>query len=278
MKKLLAVVLTLSLLTLLLVGCGPKEEKKVVVAAKPFTEGYVVAEMIALIVENHTEIDVERRCDIVGDATIIHQGLLDGEIDMYGEYTSTAWFYLIKQEEVIADHDVLFEKLKAEYEKLGLVWMDLYGFNNTYALTIRKDTQAEYGITNTSDLIAVADQLSLGANFDYYEREDGYEALKEAYNFEGFGETVEVNIGLRYQALAEGEVDVINGFTTDGLIEAYDLVPLEDDLSFFKAYYASTVVRAETLEKYPELEAALDMLSGTMTDAELTGLNYLVDG
>jgi len=276
MKKILSLVLALSLLTVLLVGCGPKEEKSVVVAAKPFTEGYIVAEMIALIVENHTDIQVERRYDIVGDAAIIHQGLLDGDIDMYSEYTSTAWFYLLKQEEVITDHQVLYEKLKAEYEKLGLTWTGLYGFNNTYAIGIRQDTQEKYDLKTISDLAAVSNELVFGAGFDFYERDDGYPALSEAYGFD-FKDAIGMNIGLRYQALTEKEVDAIDAFSTDGLIGEYNVVILEDDLNYFPAYYAGTVVRTETLEKYPELKDALELLNGLMTEDDMIALNYRVD-
>jgi len=276
MKKILSLVLAVALLTVLLVGCGQKEEKTVVVAAKPFTEGYIVAEMIALIVENHTDITVDRRYDIVGDAAIIHQGLLDGEIDMYSEYTSTGWFYLLKQEEVIADQDVLYEKLKAEYKKLGLTWTGLYGFNNTYGVGIRQDTQEKYNLKTISDLAAVSNELVFGAGFDFYERDDGFPALSEAYGFD-FKEEIGMNIGLRYQALDEKEVDAIDAFTTDGLIGEYNVVILEDDLNYFPSYYAGTVVRTETLEKYPELVDALDLLNGLMTEADMIELNYRVD-
>lgn len=276
MKRILVLFMVSVLMVAAISGCT-KEKDTVVVASKPFTEGYILGEMVALVVEEYTDLEVERRNDILGDATFIHEGMLNGDIDMYPEYTSTAWFYLIKQEEVIDDHDELYQKLQAAYNDIGLTWTDLYGLNNTYALTVRQDVVDEYGITNTSDLIAHADELIFGANFDYYEREDGYDALLEAYGFDGFKDEKELNINLRYQALAEGEVDVINGFTTDGLIEKYGLVALEDDLHFFKAYYAGTVIRTETLEAHPELEEALDVLVGLIPDEVMVGLNYKVD-
>jgi len=133
-----------------------------------------------------------------------------------------------------------------------------------------------YDIRTYSDLLAYDQDLVFGANYDFYEREDGYPGLQEAYDID-FGTLVELEIGLKYQAIGEKEVDVTNIFTTDGRLEAYDLVVLEDDLNFFPSYYATTLVRNETLEKYPELLDILNVLGNQISDTEMIHMNYLVE-
>ncbi len=119
--------------------------------------------------------------------------------------------------------------------------------------------------------------LIFGANYDFYEREDGYPGLQATYGLRFRHSGVELEIGLKYQAIGEEEVDVTNIFTTDGRLEAYDLVVLEDDLNFFPSYFATTLIRNETLETYPELLGILNALGNQISDAEMIHMNYLVE-
>ncbi len=278
MKKIIIATLVLTLICLAAAGCAPKteESKKVTISTKAYTEGYIIGEMLALIVENNTDIKVERAFDLSSDYPIIWAALLKGDVDMYPEYTSTAWYYILKEEEIVS-HEEQYKKLQEIFEKeYGLKWLGLYGFNNSYALCVRKDTAQEYNLTKNSDLTAVAPELVFGANFSYFEREDGFNALAEYYDLQ-FADTVELGLGLRYQALDDKQIDVVNAFTTDGLVKKYDLVCLQDDKQFFKEYYCGTVIRKDTLKEYPELEDALSKMNDLISTEQMTELNYLVD-
>lgn len=274
LKKMMGIIL-LIVMAANVAGCG-KEDKKVIIASKPHTEQYILAEMLTLLVEKHTDITVEKKLGIGGGTSNIHPAMLKGEIDIYPEYTGTGWLFVLK-EELISDPDALYEAVKAKYlEEYNIVWLDLYGFNDTYALAIKQTIADELKLETYEDLAMVSDQLIFGAEYDFFEREDGYNGLKSTYGFK-FKETKEMDIGLKYEAIGSDEVDVINAFSTDGLLKQYDLKVLKDNQNFFPAYQATTLIRKEILEKYPELKEVLDMLAGQISDDEMIQMNYNVE-
>lgn len=275
-KKAILVFLLLALVsTGLLIGCSDDGDT-VVVASKPHSEQYILGEMISILIEEHSDIEVERNFGIGGGTSNIHPALLEGEIDIYPEYTGTSWMFVL-EEDLIEDPDELYQETKAAYEEeFELKWLDLYGFNNTYALAIDEEIAEERGIETYSDLAEESDELSFGAEYDFYERDDGYDALEEHYGF-NFDQEVELDIGLKYQAIDQGEVDVINAFSTDGLLSAYDLRVLEDDQNFFPSYYAGTIIRMDTLEEHPELEEIINRLGDAITEDEMIAMNYRVE-
>jgi len=275
MKRMLSLILCL-VLAAGISGCSDKAEKKVVVASKPHSEQYILAEMITLIIENGTDISVEKKLGIGGGTANIQPAMESGEIDIYPEYTGTGWLFVLK-EELINDPEELYESVKAAYaEKYDMKWLGMYGFNNTYALAMKRSAAEEMGIETYSDLAEKGGPLVFGAEYDFYEREDGFPGLEDAYGL-SFENMVELDIGLKYEAIGTDQVDVINAFSTDGLIKQFDLKVLEDDKMFFPAYNAATIVRQETLDMYPELEAVLETLTGQISDDEMTELNYLVE-
>jgi glycine betaine/choline ABC-type transport system substrate-binding protein len=275
MKKIFSLVLCVALLVGVF-GCAATEEKKVVVASKPHSEQYILAEMITLLIENGTDIKVEKKLGIGGGTANIQPAMESGEIDIYPEYTGTGWLFVLK-EELINDPEVLYEAVKKAYaEDYNIKWLGMYGFNNTYAIAMKRELAEEMGIETYSDLAEKAGDLSFGGEYDFYEREDGLPGLEALYGLL-FGDTVEMDIGLKYEAIGSGQVDVINAFSTDGLIKKFDLKVLEDDKQFFPAYHAATLVRQEILDAYPELEAVLEAMSGQISDEEMTELNYLVE-
>lgn len=275
MKKIIG----LFLCAVLLAGsaaCAAPEEKKVVVASKPHSEQYILAEMLSLLIENGTDITVERKLGIGGGTANIHPGMVNGEIDIYPEYTGTGWLFVLKKD-LINDPGALYEAVKEAYaEDFGIRWTGLYGFNNTYALAMKRSVAEEMGIETYSDLAAEGKDLVFGAEYDFYEREDGYPGLEGVYGF-SFKDTVEMDIGLKYEAIGSDQVDIINAFSTDGLLKKFDLKVLKDDKQFFPAYQAATLIRQETLDKYPELEPILEALTGQISDDEMTEMNYLVE-
>ncbi len=274
MKRFISILLAAAAV-FVLAGCQG-QEKKVVIASKPMAESYIIADMLGQLIEANTDISVEYKLGIGGGTSNIQPAMEAGEVDMYPEYTGTGWLFVLKKD-LIADPAELYDAVKQGYmEAYNFKWLDLYGFNDTYALSMMRNVAEENGIETYSDLAAQSGKFILGAEYDFYEREDGYPGLVSAYGFD-FKETKDVDIGLKYKAIGEGEVDVINNFSTDGLLSEYDLKVLRDDKNFFPAYQAATVIRQETLDKYPELEGILNKLAGQISDEEMQQMNYYVE-
>ncbi len=264
----------LACMTLVLSACGKQEPIKI--ASKPMTEQYILTEIIAQLIEAETDYDVEITKGVGGGTTNIHPALVKGEFDLYPEYTRTAWLNVLKKEEMEKDDDKLYEMLLTEYDALGLTWTGLYGFSNTYGLAVRQETAEQYGLSTYSDLAAASGELIFGGNPDYIELETGYPRLCQAYQMQ-FKDTKQMEIALKYEALTNGEVDVINAFTTDAQLAAKELVLLTDDSVFFETFDAGTVVSKEALEKYPDLKGVLEKLNGLITEEEMQRMNYEVE-
>jgi osmoprotectant transport system substrate-binding protein len=263
------------IMILSLAGCGAKT-KKVVIASKPMTEQYILAEMMSQLIEANTDIKVEKKLGIGGGTANIQPAMEKGEIDIYPEYTGTGWLFVLKKD-LISDPNKLYEEVKKEYmNKYKIKWLGLYGFNDTYALAIKKTTADKLNINTYSDLVTKGSNLKFGAEYDFYEREDGYKGLEKTYGF-NFKDKTELDIGLKYEAINSDKVDVINAFSTDSLLKKFDLKVLEDDKNFFPSYFASTLVREETLKKYPELENVLNKLEGKISNDEMIQMNYEVE-
>ena len=274
MKKIVSLVIIMGIL-LTLGGCK-NQDKKVVIASKPMAESYIIAEMLGQLIEENSDIKVEYKTGIGGGTSNIQPGMEAGKIDMYPEYTGTGWLFVLKRD-LINDPEELYTQVAKGYEEeYNFKWLELYGFNDTYALSMNRELAEENDIETYSDLAANSSKFVLGSEYDFYEREDGYIGLVDEYGF-AFKETKDMDIGLKYKAIGAGEVDVINNFSTDGLLSEYDLKVLEDDKNFFPAYQASTIIRQETLDKYPELEDILNKIAGKISDEEMQQMNYYVE-
>lgn len=273
-KKIMSIILSIAMI-ISFSGCESKT-KKVVIASKPMTEQYILAEMLTQLIEENTDIEVEQKLGIGGGTSNIQPAMENGEIDIYPEYTGTGWLFVLKKD-LINDPNELYEAVKKEYEdKYNIKWLGLYGFNNTFTLTIKKEKADELNIKNYSDLALKSKNLKFGAEYDFYEREDGYKGLEKIYGFK-FKDKVELDIGLKYDAISSDNVDVINAFSTDAMLKKYDLKVLEDNENFFPSYYATTLVREETLEEYPELEEVLNKLEGMISNEDMIQMNYEVE-
>lgn len=179
------------------------------------------------------------------------------------------------KEESLYDES-MFSELQEGYAEMDMTWTGMLGFNNTYGLCVTKDIAEQYGLKTYSDLSAVADGLVFGAEYDFFEREDGYDALCETYGLQ-FKDTVDLDIGLKYDAIGQKKIDVMNIFTTDGQLSAADVVVLEDDKGLYPSYVCGFVVRNEILENYPELQKVFDMVENLITDADMAEMNYQVE-
>ncbi len=274
----LVVILGAAILVLVLTGCKPSGEARrtaVRIGAKNFTEQFILGELLSQLVEAKTNLTVERKFNL-GGTMICHRALIKGEIDLYPEYTGTALTAILKRE-VIASPDATYDAVAEAYrDRFACEWFSPFGFNNTYAITVRHADAEANRWQAVSDLREPAPSLKAAFTAEFVERPDGYPGLKKAYGF-AFGSARELDAGLMYKALAGGEADVICAFATDGRIAAYKLVPLADDKGFFPPYFAAPVVRSATLEAHPELREVLNALAATLDDATMQQLNYEVD-
>ena len=253
------------------------EKDPIEIATKPMTEQYILGEMLKILIEDSTDYTVNVTQGIGGGTSNIHPAMEAGEFDLYPEYTYSGYVMVLDHSASGVSDEEIWETLQKEYhEKYGMAWVGLYGFNNTFAVAVRSDVAQQYNLKTTSDLAAVSGELVFGGNPDYIEREDGFGLLCETYGLE-FKDVMDIDIGLKYQAMANGEIDVTNGFTTDAQLGSGDVVALEDDLKLQANYYCSTVVREDTLEEYPGLEEALMKMDGILTDTEMAELNYKLE-
>ncbi|MCX7667838.1 MAG: glycine/betaine ABC transporter substrate-binding protein [Atribacterota bacterium] len=258
-------------------GVVSAQAGRVVVSNKPFTESHILAEIIVQMLQKHTSIPVERLIIEGGTTSILHPAIVRGDIDIYPEYTGTSWQEVLRKDEVVSDPIELYERVKKEYEeKFGLVYLPLFGFNNTFTLAVRRESAEKDNLKTFSDLAKVSERYVFGAEPDFFERKDGYDNLVKTYGFH-FKSVKQMAIALKYPAIASREVDVIDAFSTDGLLKKFDLVVLEDDKNYFPSYFCAPVVRKATLEKYPVIAEVLKQLEGKITDEAMTEMNYLVD-
>jgi len=252
------------------------QTKSIRIASKNFTEQLILGEIMAQLIEARTSLIVERLFNL-GGTMICHGALVNGEIDLYAEYTGTGLTAILKHP-VISDPEEALRHLRDVYhERFGARWLKPFGFNNTYTITVRENDARRYGWDRISDLVEVAPGLRAAFTAEFAERPDGYPGLRQIYALR-FGEVRDIDPSLMYNAIAKGKVDVICAFATDGRIAAYDLKPLKDDRQFFPPYYAAPVIRGGILEDHPELVAVLCALEGLLDDASMQRLNFEVDG
>ncbi len=261
----------------LLTGCGPPRRDRIVVGSKNFTEQLILGELIAQQIENQTQLPVERRFYLAG-TYIAHQAILGGRIDVYPEYTGTALTAILKQQPTKKPEEV-YGRVKNEYERrFQLTLGKPLGFDDTFAIEIRGEDARKLGLKTISQAAAYTPQWRPGFGYEFMERPDGYKGLVATYGLR-FAEAPRImDLGLITRALKNGQVDLIAGNATDGLIPAFDLSVLQDDRHYFPPYEAVPVVRRETLDQHPEVKSALEGLAGKISDEEMRQLNYAVDG
>lgn len=265
----------LLVMTLALSGCGG-DKKSVVIGSKDFSESIILGEMFAQLIENNTDIEVVRKLNM-GGTFVCFEAIKNGDIDIYPEYTGTGLTAQLKMD-VITDSEEAYRVVAEEFNKqFNIKWLSPLGLNNTYTLAVTQEVVEEYGVETFSDLAAVSEDLIFGAEHEFFNRQDGFEGLVDAYGMEFAGEPKKMQVALKYQAIGNGDMDVTDAFATDGQIIQYNLKILEDDKGFFPPYYVAPIVKNETLEQFPELEGVLDMLAGLVDDATMTELNYRVD-
>jgi osmoprotectant transport system substrate-binding protein len=262
------------LAALLLTGCqhGPK----VVVGAKNFTEQLLLGEIIAQQLERKIHARVERRLDL-GGTLVAHQAIRNGQIDVYPEYTGTALTAILKQS-ANPSPDVVLLNVRAGYRGWGLQWLDPLGFNNSFAMVVRKDDAQARGVKTLSDAARDEKGWKLGVGYEFVQREDGLSGLVQTYQINFKGSVKQMDLGLLYTALEQHQVDMVAANATDGMLAANPFTVLDDDKHYFPPYDAALVVREAALQSTPGMREALTALSGKLNTQTMQRLNYEVDG
>lgn len=254
---------------------GQARQKIIRIASKNFTEQHILAEMMAQLIESRTSLSVERKFNL-GGTIICHQALTRGQIDLYAEYTGTGLMAVLNLP-LMTDPEKVYRRVAEEYQnRFNLVWMEPFGFNNSYTLTVRKSDALRNQWKTISDLAPLSSGLSAGFSGEFQERPDGYPGLQQAYGFK-FGQVRDLDPSLTYQAIAKGAVDVIDGYSTDGRIPAYNLISLTDNKKLFPPYYAAPVIRQDILDAYPDLRKTLASLGSLIDNETMMKLNHEVD-
>jgi len=251
-------------------GCG--HEPRIRVGSKNFTEQLVLGEIVAQHLENRLHGHVSRRLDL-GGTLLAQQALESGEIDVYPEYTGTALTAILKLPPEKDPAQVL-SRVRQGYARWGLEWLDPLGFENTFAMAVRKQDAG----AGTLSAAARARPWRLGAGYEFAHRPDGLPGLLDTYDLKMSGTPKTMDLGLLYQALVKNQVDMVAGNSTDGMLSVLPVAVLADDRHYFPPYECALVVREAAEREFPGLRAALGELSGKIDSATMRRLNYELDG
>lgn len=256
---------------------GCRHKRLLTVGSKNFTEQVILGEIIAQHLEHRLRQPIERQLNL-GGTLLAHQALLNGDIDLYPEYTGTALMAILKDTEQ-RDPATVWSHVREEYQRtMHLEWLDALGINNTFVMVIRGQDARSRHLETLSDAASIQNLWKLGVGYEFLTRPDGYEALMRGYNIQWDAGPQSMDLGLLYRALQQGQVNMIAANATDGLLSAGDYKVLRDDKQVFPPYQACIVVREDTLARTPGAEKALRELSGKFTNEQMQTLNYQVDG
>ena len=275
------VILSISAIVLVIIfvvtsfGNKGTEQRTITIGSKDYTEQAVLGNLIADLIEAKTDIKVNRKFDL-GGTQVCFGALQGGDIDMYVEYSGTAYSDTLKHNP-INDVDKVYNTVKKEFKELyDIEVLKQMSFNNTWVLAVTEETAKKYNLETISDLSKTAGDMKAGVVFEFANREDGLAGLQKEYNFK-IGDVVTLDGAPRYTALVNNEVDVVDAFATDGLLKKFNLKTINDDKGFFPPYYAMPIISSEKLEEFPEIEGVLEELGEVLTNEVMMELNYKVD-
>ena len=254
-------------------GCGGRgTPRQIVVGSKNFTEQLILGEIAAQQLERRLHTEVDRKLNL-GGTLLAHESLVNGQIDLYPEYTGTALTAVLKAP-VSRDAAAVLNTVRSEYRsRWKLEWMAPLGFNNTFAMVVNG-----HDYQTLSQAAARTGGWKLGVGYEFLTRPDGLPGLLDTYHLRLAGTPRSMDLGLLYQALRQKQADMVAGNATDGPIVAMGLTVLQDDRSYFPPYEAALLVRGAALQAYPGMRAALDELSGKISTDAMRKMNYEVAG
>jgi glycine betaine/choline ABC-type transport system substrate-binding protein len=264
----------LAVVCFLLIGCsGPP---RITVGSKNFTEQLILGEIIAQQIEREVHTDVRRKLDL-GGTFLAQRAMLSGGIDLYPEYTGTALTAVLKQP-VVKDPAEALARVRAGYAQWHIRWMEPLGFENTFAMAIRRADAQSRNVHTLSEAGVYPAGWRMGCGYEFEQRPDGLPGLVKTYGLHVDGPVKTMDLGLLYRALAQKNVDLVAGNSTDGALSVLPVEVLKDDRRYFPPYEVAIIVREQALSEFPGLEAAIAKLSGTITTGMMQKWNYEVDG
>ncbi len=281
MKKIVALLVVLAFLAVPSVALSGAPVK---VASKNFTEQIILGKIMVNLLKDRG-IPVEDRTNL-GGTNVNREALMQGQVDVYMEYTGTAWLTFFKKKKLVRDSSELFEKVKAVDAKNGLAWLAPAQFNNTYAIVMSAKKADKMGIKTLSDWAAWIKKnpgkMTVAVNAEFYSRADGFKGMMGYYGLK-FGKDIpdagvkKMETPLCKKAVRDGQAMCGMAFATDGEIQDYNQIVLADDKSYFPIYNPAPVVRKDVLEKYPQLKFVLGEIGPSLDTATMTRLNYRVN-
>ncbi|WP_424685004.1 osmoprotectant ABC transporter substrate-binding protein [Enterococcus sp.] len=283
MKRKLQTVLLALVSLLTLAGCSlpglasASSDQTIAITGGITSESQILASLVAGMIEHYTDYDTTI-INNLATTTINHQAMMNGDAEISAaRYTGTDLTTTLGLDPV-KDPKEAFKIVEKEFEsRYQQTYMPSYGFDNTYVFLVRKDTAEKYQLKTVSDLQKHAGELVAGVDTAWITREgDGYEGFQEEYGF-SFSRILPMQIGLVYDAVSAGKMDIVLGYSTDGRIASYDLVMLEDDRHFFPPYDAAPIIDDQLIAKEPKLKEAIAKLAGTIDTKEMQRLNYQAD-
>ncbi len=260
---------------LLLFVAACRQHDPIVVGSKNFTESVLLGELVAQRLEN-AGCTVTRKLDL-GGTLVCDRAIAGGSLDVYPEYSGTALTAILHRK-ISGDRQWVMSTVAADYARRGLHWGPALGFENTFAMIVRRADAQRLSLRTISDLHRVADTFRPGFGYEFVERPDGWTGLQQHYGLHFAEPPKTMDLGLTYRALAGGQIDLIAGNSTDGLINALGLVVLADDRHFFPPYDAVIVSRDDIARKCAAAPAALVSLQDSLNAETMRRLNYAIDG
>ncbi|WP_040985392.1 ABC transporter permease/substrate-binding protein [Oceanobacillus jeddahense] len=255
----------------------PSNQKgDIVIAGKLGAEPEIIMNLYKILIEEESDISVDIEPNL-GKTDMVFNALQQGSIDIYPEFTGTVIVSLLdEQAESKEAEEVYVQARDGIKEAYNLELLEPMLFNNAYTVAVTEAFAEENNLDDISDLKPIEDQMTAGFTLEFNDRYDGYVGMQDVYNLD-FNEVNTMDPGLRQEAIASGEVDVIDAYGTDSYMVELGLVSLGDSENLFPSYQGAPLMREDTLEQYPELEDILNQLSGQITDEEMQEMNYQVD-
>lgn len=277
-------VLTMGLITIFLIAVtslAGNAKDTIVIGGKNFTEQYLLPELAKSLLEKN---GLKVRLKTGVGSSVVRQSLVNNQIDLYYEYTGTAYTVYHKgaDQKIMTDPEKVYEWVKQKDAANGLIWLPPVNFNNTYTLMMRKTQAKQLGIESIGDLSTYVNEhpgkLVIGVNAEFWERPDGFKPLMKTYGFKvPYDKIRKMDSGLVYKALKEKSVDISMGFATDGRIAAFGFVNLKDNQAYFPAYNPAPVVRKAILDAHPEIRDILQPLAEKLNAQAMQEMNAMVD-
>ncbi|MEQ6353883.1 osmoprotectant update ABC transporter permease/substrate-binding subunit OpuFB [Lysinibacillus sp. M3] len=253
-----------------------KGKEEIIIAGKLGAEPEILINMYKMLIENETDLKVQLKPGL-GKTSFVFNALKSGSIDIYPEFTGTAISEFLKEEAINNNQeDVYHQAQEGMVNKFDMVMLSPMKYNNTYALAVSKQMAETYHLQTISDIKPIQEKIKAGFTLEFNDREDGYLGIQKNYGI-SLSNITTMEPKLRYQAIESGNINLLDAYSTDSEIRQYHLQVLEDDQQLFPPYQGAPLLRKETLEKYPEIETALNKLANQITDDEMREMNYRVN-